>query len=287
MTKEEETYADQIRQTWAGVFDRAAETYDRVGPSIFSRFGPRLVELARVPPGSRALDIACGRGAVLFPLASAVGPQGQAVGVDLSPIMVQETAQDAQRRGLGHVQVCVMDAERLDFPEVSFDAVLCGFSIFFFPHAEAALAEFHRVLKPGGRLAVTTWAEMDPRWVWFGDFIRAARPKEKTAPADTPAKPPLPVFNQPAGMQALLNRAGFDPVEVVSETADFVYASPDEWWATQWSHGVREALEGIKKDQGQAALERFKAAAFERVQTMVEPDGIHQAYTALFSLAGR
>ena len=51
----------------------------------------------------------------------------------------------------------VMDAEHLDFPDASFDRVLCGFGIMFFPNQMRALGEFRRVMKSGGRLAVSTW----------------------------------------------------------------------------------------------------------------------------------
>ncbi len=73
---EDPEITEQKRET-AGVFSRGAATYDRVGPAFFSHFGRRLVELAQIPSGARVLDIATGRGAVLFPAAEAVGPQGQ------------------------------------------------------------------------------------------------------------------------------------------------------------------------------------------------------------------
>ena len=64
--------------------------------------------------------------------------------------MVRATNEEAERRGLG-IPVRVMDAEQLDFPDAEFDRVLCGFGVMFFPHLDQALAEFRRVLKPGGR----------------------------------------------------------------------------------------------------------------------------------------
>jgi SAM-dependent methyltransferase len=65
-----------------------------------------------------------------------------------------------------------MDAEKLDFPDTTFDAVLCGYAIFFFPNVLQALAEFRRVLKPGGLLAVSTQGTADERWQWWGELLR-------------------------------------------------------------------------------------------------------------------
>ncbi len=89
----------QMKQGIAGVFSRASSTYDQVGPRFFSYFGRRLVEVAQIPAGSRVLDIATGRGAVLFPAAERVGPQGYVIGIDLAEDMVKQTADEIKRRG--------------------------------------------------------------------------------------------------------------------------------------------------------------------------------------------
>ena len=67
----------------AGVFNRSAATYDQIGPQIYGYFGQRLVEIADVSPRSRVLDVATGRGAILLPLASEVGPYGKVIGIAL------------------------------------------------------------------------------------------------------------------------------------------------------------------------------------------------------------
>ena len=72
-----------IEQMLAGLFGRAAATYDTVIP-LFARFGHRLVALADLQPGERVLDVAAGRGALLFPAAEAGGPTGSVVAVDLA-----------------------------------------------------------------------------------------------------------------------------------------------------------------------------------------------------------
>ena len=84
----------QNKQAVAGLFGRAASTYDRVGPRFFCHFGRRLVEVARIPKGARVLDIATGTGAVLLPAIDAVGPQGYVTGIDLSEEMVQKASEE-------------------------------------------------------------------------------------------------------------------------------------------------------------------------------------------------
>ena len=113
----------------AEVFDRAAPTYDRVGVAFFSTFGRALVDAAAVRPGESVLDVGCGRGAVLGPAASAVGPTGRAVGVDLAPSMVALTAADLADQP--HVTVAQADAAALP-PELgTFDAVVSSLVLFF------------------------------------------------------------------------------------------------------------------------------------------------------------
>jgi len=135
-------------------FNTVAAEYD-AGPGCFAHFGRRLVTAAEIQPGQRALDVASGRGAVLFPCAEQVGQTGQVVGVDLADEMVRATNKEAARRGIS-ARVQVMDAEHLDFPDAIFDRVLCGFGIMFFPDQMRALNEFRRVMKSGGRLIVRT-----------------------------------------------------------------------------------------------------------------------------------
>src|SRR5688572_19385767 len=103
----------------AGVFDRAAFGYGQL--PYFPRFGDRLVEIARPSAGSKVLDVATGRGALLFPAARRVGPNGNVVGVDLSAEMVRTTQAEIERQGWTNVLARRMDAENLEFPDATFD----------------------------------------------------------------------------------------------------------------------------------------------------------------------
>ncbi|MDQ3005141.1 MAG: methyltransferase domain-containing protein, partial [Chloroflexota bacterium] len=142
-----------------GVFTRSASSYERI--RYFPIFGQWLVETAQIPEGAKVLDVACGRGAVLFPAAERVGSGGHVTGIDLAEGMARETQMEIERRGLRQAEARQMDAEHLTFPDSSFDFALCGFSLQFFPHLEQALSEFRRVLKPNGHVTVTTWGADD------------------------------------------------------------------------------------------------------------------------------
>ena len=162
------------------LFDRVATTFDHVGPRFFSHFGCRLVEFARIPNGAHVLDVATGRGAALIPATESVGTQGRVIGIDLSEGMVQETAKELERLGLSpNAEVRQMDAEHLQFPDESFDYVLCAFGIFFFPQLDRAMSEFRRVLKPNGHIVVTTWEKSwDEHWGWFDELVKTHLPPE-------------------------------------------------------------------------------------------------------------
>jgi len=148
-----------------GVFSRAAPTYDRIGPQVFAHFGERLVERTRPAPDAAVLDVATGRGAVLLPAARQVGPGGRVIGIDMSAAMVREIETDIRSTGPRHIEIRQMDAEHLDFADASFDQVLCGFALWFFPHPEDALREFFRVLRPSGYVGLTTWTDDCPSWL--------------------------------------------------------------------------------------------------------------------------
>ncbi len=266
----------------AGAYTRAAPGY--VENPAFHRFGRRLAELAGIQPGARVLDVACGRGAVLFPAAELAGPGGQVVGIDLSEGMVGATAAEVERRGLRHVAVRLMDAENLALPDASFDRVLGGVGIFFLPDPRRGLAEFRRVLAPGGRVALSTWGEGDPRWQWRFDLIRKYRPPE---PAQDDSPEPAPDFHTPEGLRAFVTAGGFEDPRVLSDETELFFPSPEAWWASQWTHGSRMILEKIEAFGGPAALERFRAEAFAHLATIREPRGYPSREVALFTLATR
>jgi SAM-dependent methyltransferase len=113
----------------------------------------KLVAFAKVAPGQSVLDIACGTGVVAITAARA-GANVRAL--DLSPTLLERAAENARITGV-EVDFVAGDAEALPYPDASFDVVLSQFGHMFAPRPEVANAEILRVLKPGGRVAFTTW----------------------------------------------------------------------------------------------------------------------------------
>jgi ubiquinone/menaquinone biosynthesis C-methylase UbiE len=238
----------------AGVFDRGAGTYDQVGVDFFTPAGRDLVARARLRPGDRILDVGCGRGAVLFAAAEAVGPSGRAVGVDVSSQMAGLTAAEARSRGLTNTTVAQGDAEHLDFPRGAFDAVFGGFVLFFLPDPRAALTHFAALLEPAGRLAFTTFAAQDPT------FDAAMRAVGRFVPGGMPERGDRQgPFGSADGITTLLSANGFADVTITEATYVSRFADPDHWLAWTWSHGGRATLERVPDCEMDAATEAAKA----------------------------
>jgi ubiquinone/menaquinone biosynthesis C-methylase UbiE len=252
-------------------FNATAADYD-AGAGAFAHFGRRLVDIAAIAPGNRVLDVASGRGAVLFPAAEKAGASGDALGIDLAEEMVRITNEAAARSGL-RPRVRVMDAERLDFPDAAFDRVLCGFGIMFFPDQARALGEFRRVLKPGGRLAVSTWR------VQQAQEVVAAMIAVGLTPPRSPGW-----ITDPGDLARLLAAAGFGNVRVDMDSHSFRYADADDYWQQARGTGLR----GILDDLDSAQSQRLRAALADRMRPHQRPDGFfHLAATALLAVADR
>jgi enediyne biosynthesis protein CalE5 len=121
----------------------------------------RLVELARVEPGSRVLDVAAGYGEPSLTAARAAGPGGTVVATDISAEMIGFGRERAAAAGLGNIEFVESDAAGLEFPDDSFDAALSRWGIIFEPEGEAAAAHIRTFLKPGVRMAISSWGPPD------------------------------------------------------------------------------------------------------------------------------
>jgi ubiquinone/menaquinone biosynthesis C-methylase UbiE len=141
------------RRAW----DLCAENYDRCLTRAFTPIAQKLVSLAQPRSGQRVLDVATGSGLAALLAARLVGPQGRVVGVDLSETMVALARNRAREEGVDNADFFAMDAEDLDLPPNSFDAVLCALGLMLFPQPDRALSEMHRVLKLGGSVALAVF----------------------------------------------------------------------------------------------------------------------------------
>src|SRR5215472_13769364 len=131
----------------------AAALYDEAFAHVTAYFMPFLLRAAGVAPGMRVLDVATGTGLSAEAILAAVGSTGNVTAVDISPAMVAMARE--RLGGIPNVSLSVEDGQALPFPDESFDAVLCNLGLMFFPNPERGLAEFRRVLRPGGRAAVS------------------------------------------------------------------------------------------------------------------------------------
>jgi SAM-dependent methyltransferase len=113
----------------------------------------KLVKFAQVAPGQNVLDVACGTGVVAVTAAR----RGAVVSaLDLSPVLLERARHNADLAGMA-IEFTEGDAEALPYPDASFDVVLSQYGHIFAPRPAVVLAEMLRVLKPGGRLAFSTW----------------------------------------------------------------------------------------------------------------------------------
>ncbi len=248
------------------LFDEAAEVYDNTGPSIFSQYGKTLADRIPLSDGAQVLDIATGSGAVLLPLAKQLGSDGHVTGIDLSEGILQEAKKNVAAQGLSSVSLRKMDAEQLDFPDQTFDAISCAFSIFLFPDLDKALSEMHRTCKRGGSLCISVFNNnpfpFDPGWTMLFQQIFEY---------ENITMMPQQVAYSEEELKTLLSSLEFSKIETHVETNEVVFESEDDWWNFQMTLGPRLTL----LDMDEETRSRFKDEYFEKIRPLFKSDGLH------------
>ena len=260
-------------------FDASAPAYDRTGPSVYAQFGRRLAEQVPLTPQARVLDVATGTGAALVPVALRLGPEGRATAIDLSGGMLQEAERAVKAAGLAHIELRKMDAERLEFPDEAFDAVLCSHGIFLFPDRDLALREIYRVTKAGGRAALSVFGNTPPAFTPAWGLLANQLEAYEVA---VPVPNPLAYFT-PEEMSELLTQVGFVSVEARSETSEAVYRSDEEWWAFLLTMAPRPALMSMDED----TRTRFQQEYFDVLRPLFGEDGLHLQVSMVYAVAQR
>ena len=249
----------------AALFDALSSTYDAVGVDFFGPIAAGLLEVLPPRVGQRWLDIGCGRGAVLLPAAEAVGPTGRAVGIDISPGMVEQARGLAASLGLGNVEVSVGDA-RAPAVDGGFDVVASSLVLFFLPDPAAALRSWLALTAPGGRLGVVTFGPIDPRWDHVDDVFGPYLPQQMRDARTTGKAGP---FGSDAGMEALVGGTGFGEVRTVTRELPVRFADAEHWHAFTWSVGQRAMWLAVPEEDRAAV----RAEAERRIASYADPDG--------------
>ena len=178
-------------------------------------------------PVLRILDIAAGAGEPAVSAAERVGPGGYVLATDISEGIVELARQVAEERGLEQMETRVMDGEKLDLPDASFDAVLCRLGLMYMPHPATALREWRRVLRAGGRVAVIVFSTPD-RNSW-GAVPASIIRKRAHVPAPVPGQPGPFSLGDPGVLEGVFRQAGFADPEVRAVPVPLRMASSAEY----------------------------------------------------------
>lgn len=250
---------DDVRARAAASYNAAADRYDDRANSFWERFGRATIDRLGLSPGSRVLDVCCGSGASALRAAEMVGPEGSVLGVDVAEKMLELARAKAVQRGLENTEFRLGDILDLRLPGAHFDAVVCVFGIFFVPDMRAAVQALWERVRPGGKLAVTTWGPrfFEPATTAFWNAVREVRPDLHKG------FNPWDRISDPAAVRALLNEGGVKAVEVIAEAGVHTIASPEAWWLAVLGSGYRGTLEQMDAD----AREHVRAANLNYIRT--------------------
>lgn len=259
-------YKESTRQQW----ERVAAAWNRWGPTLERWWAPAteaMLEMARIGPGSRVLDVAGGAGEPALSAAARVGPNGYVLSTDISANLTRLASENAQARGLdtARFEARVMDGERLDLPDTSFDAALSRLGLIYFPDRTRALGEIRRILTPGGRVVLASFStpEANP---FFSIPITIIRRRVQATPPPPGSPGPFSLGSQEL-MEAAYQQAGFQDVQTrviqaplrLADAAECVRFERESYGALQQMlAGLSEAEREATWQEVQQALTPFE-----------------------------
>lgn len=217
-----------IHRMWAGLapaWSGYADEVDRRTAAITDR----MLRPLHVGPGERVLELASGAGGAGIAAAALVGEGGEVVISDVVPGMVDIARERIESRGLTNVRTEVLDLEDIAQPDGAFDVVLCREGMMFALDPARAAGEMFRVLRPGGRAAVSVWAARADN-PWLGLLLDAIT-QVTGAVVPPPGRPGPFALSDGDRFGQLFTDAGFLDVAIERVPVSLRPPSFDAWWA--------------------------------------------------------
>lgn len=270
-----------IQQMWASLAPAWAAHADDLDARV-APINDRMLDAARLCPGERVLELACGPGGAGLAAAERIGPTGEAVLSDVVPEMAAIAEARAIARGLANVKVEVLDLEAIAQPDSSYDVVLCREGLMFALDPVRAVRESHRVLRPAGRVAVSVWASKDAN-PWLGLLLDAFA--DVTGRGIPGLEGPGPfALGDADRLRRLFAETGFGDVAVEAVAAPVRTPSFEAWWARNLTLGgpAVGSLNNLDAGTRDRVKEKVRASA-----SAYETDGALVLPGLAFVLAGR
>jgi ubiquinone/menaquinone biosynthesis C-methylase UbiE len=235
-------------------------------------FADEALKLAGLAQGARVLDVAAGSGS----LALRAAPHAAGVlAVDFAPAMLEQLRLRAEREHFTNVQTKVMDAQRLELPDGSFDAAFCMFAFMFFPDRGKAFSELLRVLRGGGCAVIATWAPIERRPLMKVGFDALAQ-----------AMPGMPApqkgdLQAPDECVAEMTAAGFRDVTARRVTGSVRFDSPEQYFSL--TERANAPLVALKKRLGEQGWTAVRARVLEALAKAIPPTGAELSAEAILT----
>lgn len=205
----------------------AAEVYEQFFiPALFGAWAPRVIDAARIRPGQRVLDVACGTGILARTVAERMGATGSVTGLDPNEGMLAVAARKAPQ-----VEWRQGQAEALPFDADRFDVVVSQFGLMFFEDRVMALREMLRVLRPGGSLVIAVWDSLSrtPGYAAMYDLLRRLFGEHLVPVLQVPY-----LLGDQEQLKALFAQAGLsNPVTITTHRGVARFPSLDSWISTE------------------------------------------------------
>ena len=265
-------YKATTREQWQS----AAEAWDRWTPTLQAWLGPAtelMLDLARIGPGDRGLDVAAGTGEPAISAAKRVGPTGSVLATDIAANVLAYARRAAAAQGLTNIETRVMDGEHLEVPDAAFDAVLSRVGLIYFPDRQRALAEMRRVLVPGGRVAAMVYstAENNP---FFSIPIGIIR-RRAQLPPPAPGQPGPFSLGEAGTLEAAYRQAGFREIAIRTVAAPLRMTSAAEYLrvARESFGALHQMLAGVTEAEREAIWDEItrELGQFEGAEGFVGP----------------
>lgn len=278
--------AGEFRSGQRRDWDTAAQGWQSWQEFIFESTAPvseRLVELAGVEQGHKVLDVAAGGGEPSLTAARAAGPEGSVVATDISPNMLAFGRERAAAAGIDNVEFVEADASSLDFPAETFDAALSRWGIIFEPDAEGAAARIRGFLKPGAKMAISSWGPPERSPMISIPMMTAMQ--RLNAPPPPPGTPGPLSRPTPEAIGSILEGGGFSDVEVEELEIVFDWESPEQF--TQFTGDIVTPLVALVAQYPEEVQQETWAAITDAARERAAADGTLTLTNQVLLASGR